>query len=226
MRGVTNTARRVPAGREMACNNYRTGTTTRSSATLGSSQVPEGVRLPSQVSASFSANRESLKRYRSGGTSPSSMVSGRGGRRAISPEYSSSDDHSQDVLLKRFRIHPFFMSSTRPFSTTTTAGSDPASSSGAKAARETIPKGTDGRYLHLAPGGDAFIGDQMFAAKHLSTDYLRSIKITDDPDADSDFEETVEAWCATAKMSVLQEIYDSGELPAGESHPNPFPTKE
>ena len=66
----------------------------------------------------------------------------------------------------------------------------------------------------------------MFAAKHLSTDYLRSFKITDDPDADSDFEETVEAWCATAKMSVLQEIYDSGELPAGESHPNPFPTKE
>ena len=98
---------------------------------------------------------------------------------------------------------------------TGTRSSDPASSSQAVDARKTIPKGTDGRYLHLAPSGDSFIGDQMFAAKHLSSDYLKSIKITDDPVPDASFEDAVEAWCSQASLAELQAIYDSGALPEG-----------
>ena len=70
-----------------------------------------------------------------------------------------------------------------------------------------------GRFLHLSPSGDVWIGDEMFAAKHLQTGYLRSIHIS--AKEDSELEERVEEWCNAAPLSQLQEMYDSGRLPDG-----------
>ena len=81
------------------------------------------------------------------------------------------------------------------------------------AVRATVPKGRDGRWLHVSPSGDSFIGDAMFAAKHLSSDYLRSIKLYSSG-INKDFEEDVEEWCSGASLADLQKMYDTGELPS------------
>ncbi len=70
-----------------------------------------------------------------------------------------------------------------------------------------------GRFLHLSPSGDVWIGDEMFAAKHLQTGYLRSIHIS--AKEDTLLEERVEEWCNSAPLSQLQDIYDTGRLPDG-----------
>ena len=84
-------------------------------------------------------------------------------------------------------------------------------SSKVASARESVPKGRSGRWLHVSPSGDCFIGDEMFAAKHLSSGYLRSIKLSDAHM--KEFEENVEEWYSQAPLKELQGIYDSGDIP-------------
>ena len=91
--------------------------------------------------------------------------------------------------------------------------SQESESSSLDAVRATVPKGRDGRWLHVSPSGDSFIGDTMFAAKHLSSDYLRSIKLYSSG-INKDFEEDVEEWCSGASLADLQKMYDTGELPS------------
>ena len=144
--------------------------------------------LKSEVISGRASSRENLQRYRSGAS-------------MIVRSFSSQHERNFNTRNRGTRSSSSHL--------------DPASSSQAVDARKTIPKGTDGRYLHLAPSGDSFVGDQMFAAKHLSSDYLKSIKITDDPVPDASFEDAVEAWCSQASLAELQAIYDSGALPEG-----------
>jgi hypothetical protein len=81
-----------------------------------------------------------------------------------------------------------------------------------------IGNGKDGRFLHISPAGDAWLGGEMFAAKHLATGYLQSIKLSDSDAADERFEEAVEEWCTAASNKTLQAMYDTSEIP--ESFPS------
>ena len=74
--------------------------------------------------------------------------------------------------------------------------------------------GTDkGRFLHISPSGDTWIGDEIFAAKHLQTGYLRSIHISVEEDVE--LEERIEVWCNGLSVAELQGIYDSGKVEDG-----------
>ena len=69
-------------------------------------------------------------------------------------------------------------------------------------------------YLHIAPDGDWWTGDEIFAAKHLQPDYVRSVKIP------SEFD--VEEWLELTfgeddemQTKAMQRIYDKQKLPHG-----------
>jgi hypothetical protein len=62
-------------------------------------------------------------------------------------------------------------------------------------------------FVHISPSGDFWLGEAIFAAKHLSSDYLRSIPLQSGSDADQ-----VERQMEKLTTSQLQAIYDSGDL--------------
>ena len=105
-----------------------------------------------------------------------------------------------------FNLRDFVSSSKEP----RTSCSDTASSSSTK------PKQ---HYLHLAPDGDYWTGREIFAAKHLQPDYVRSVPIPPREDFD------VEEWLDTTfgddekkQTEALQNIYDERKLPSGVGH--------
>ena len=74
-------------------------------------------------------------------------------------------------------------------------------------------------YLHLAPDGDYWTGSEIFAAKHLQPDYVRSVPIPPPKDFD------VEKWLDETfgddekkQTEALQKIYDERKLPSGVGH--------
>ncbi|ETV75470.1 hypothetical protein H257_10307 [Aphanomyces astaci] len=60
-------------------------------------------------------------------------------------------------------------------------------------------------FLHISPCGDWWTGSNMYAAKHLSSDYVKSIALPDGFD-----EVTLE----TLPNASLQRMYDTGVLDA------------
>jgi len=64
-----------------------------------------------------------------------------------------------------------------------------------------------GVFIHISPSGDAWVGPSMFAAKHLPSNYLRSIEISHDADI-----ARLEDRLSTLRYDELQKIYDSGDL--------------
>ncbi len=62
-------------------------------------------------------------------------------------------------------------------------------------------------FVHISPSGDFWLGEAIFAAKHLSSDYLRSIPLQPGSDADQ-----VEKQMQKLTISQLQAIYDSGQF--------------
>ena len=67
-------------------------------------------------------------------------------------------------------------------------------------------------HLHIAPDGDWWTGDEIFAAKHLQPDYVRSLQIS------SEFD--VEEWLESTfgdddekQTQAIQRIYDEQILP-------------
>ena len=100
-----------------------------------------------------------------------------------------------------------FVSSSKEPRTGGATRSDTTSSSSSK------PKQ---HYLHIAPDGDYWTGYEIFAAKHLQPDYVRSVPIPPPDDFD------VEKWLDTTfgddkkkQTEALQKIYDEGKLPSG-----------
>ena len=92
----------------------------------------------------------------------------------------------------------------------TSGGSKRKSTSG-DATTRTSPKSKQ-RYLHIAPDGDWWTGDEIFAAKHLQPDYVRSVQIP------SQFD--VEEWLELTfgdddekQTQAMQRIYDEQILP-------------
>uniref|UniRef100_A0A7S2A2B9 Uncharacterized protein n=1 Tax=Trieres chinensis TaxID=1514140 RepID=A0A7S2A2B9_TRICV len=72
----------------------------------------------------------------------------------------------------------------------------------------------DQLYLHIAPCGDCWTGREIFAAKHLQPDYVRSVPVPEgfDPDehlTTGDGEDDMET-----EIELLRRIYDEGKLPA------------
>ena len=103
-----------------------------------------------------------------------------------------------------------FVSSSKEPRTSGATCSDTASSSSSK------PKQ---HYLHLAPDGDYWTGSEIFAAKHLQPDYVRSVPIPPPEDFD------VEKWLDETfgddekkQTEALQNVYDERKLPSGVGH--------
>jgi len=65
-----------------------------------------------------------------------------------------------------------------------------------------------GFFIHISPSGDFWTGEGVFAAKHLSSNYLRSIPIPNKVDV-----YTIEQKLNELEPEKIQEIYDSGTLP-------------
>ena len=62
---------------------------------------------------------------------------------------------------------------------------------------------TEQQYLHIAPSGDFWCGSKIFAAKHLSSNYLKSFPLP------AGFnEETLE----DLPFKAFVEMYDAGKL--------------
>mmetsp|Transcript_39478 Transcript_39478/g.118506 ORF Transcript_39478/g.118506 Transcript_39478/m.118506 type:complete len:180 (-) Transcript_39478:1764-2303(-) len=64
-------------------------------------------------------------------------------------------------------------------------------------------------YLHIAPCGDHWTSPELFAAKHLQPDYVRSIPVPDNFDAEDAFfgEED------DGGEEVIRRAYDEGSIP-------------
>lgn len=83
-----------------------------------------------------------------------------------------------------------------------------STSDGAKA---ILPKH---HYLHIAPDGDWWTGDEIFAAKHLQPDYVRSVQIPSEFDVEEWLESTFGE--DDEKLTeAMQQIYDEQKLPHG-----------
>jgi len=67
-------------------------------------------------------------------------------------------------------------------------------------------------YLHIAPDGDWWIGSEIFAAKHLQPDYVRSFILHENVNIDNWLQNIGEE---TEQTKVLQKIYDDQKLPDG-----------
>jgi hypothetical protein len=83
----------------------------------------------------------------------------------------------------------------------------------------THPKavGRKSLYLHIGPSGDAWTGTEIFAAKHLQPDYVRSVLLPVAAcDSSHDVEESVlhELLQTIERDASLQrQIYDEGTIP-------------
>lgn len=62
-------------------------------------------------------------------------------------------------------------------------------------------------YLHVGPSGDCWTSTELYAAKHLQPDYVKSIPLPAHLEADG----LVESLEGNSKL--LQQIYDDGKLP-------------
>lgn len=60
-------------------------------------------------------------------------------------------------------------------------------------------------YLHISPCGDWWVAPEIFAAKHLSSGYLRAIRIPECLD---------QGVLERASLQTLHRMYDTGELDA------------
>ena len=75
-------------------------------------------------------------------------------------------------------------------------------------------------YLHVGPSGDCWIGDSIFAAKHLQPDYVKSVPLllhnvqteNDDEMQQQKIDKLLEALEDNPELAM--EIYDSGKIPA------------
>lgn len=65
------------------------------------------------------------------------------------------------------------------------------------------------QYLHIAPCGDFWVGDEVFAAKHLQPDYVKSIAIP--PNLHAELQEKLET-SDDDFDHVFKQVYDSGNL--------------
>ncbi len=64
-------------------------------------------------------------------------------------------------------------------------------------------------YLHVGPSGDCWIGESLFAAKHLQPDYVKSIKLPECRDGAAErLVETIER-----NPELGQVLYDTEQLP-------------
>ena len=65
----------------------------------------------------------------------------------------------------------------------------------------------DTLYLHISPSGDWWTGPEIFAAKHLQPDYVKSIPLPSNFDPEKYFGEDND------NIELLHQIYDEGALP-------------
>ena len=70
-----------------------------------------------------------------------------------------------------------------------------------------------GGFLHVAPDGDWWTGPELFAAKHLEPDYVRSIPINH-PHSIEDIEDWIESMDdEEEQQKILRNIYDTKVMP-------------
>jgi len=73
-------------------------------------------------------------------------------------------------------------------------------------------------YLHVSPDGDWWTGYELFAAKHLQPDYVKSVVLPDTwlADKDADYIEIYiqEMYDSDELEKLMREIYDTGSLPS------------
>ena len=78
-----------------------------------------------------------------------------------------------------------------------------------KAEQERTEK--DALYLHVAPDGDHWISGEIFAAKHLQPDYVKSIPIPNE--SEMNILKTIEDFENDDGFDVLmKDVYDTGDL--------------
>ena len=69
----------------------------------------------------------------------------------------------------------------------------------------------DALYLHVAPDGDHWISGEIFAAKHLQPDYVKSILIPNE--SEMNILKTIEDFDNDDGFDVLmKDVYDTGDL--------------
>mmetsp|Transcript_22087 Transcript_22087/g.50116 ORF Transcript_22087/g.50116 Transcript_22087/m.50116 type:complete len:121 (+) Transcript_22087:121-483(+) len=78
--------------------------------------------------------------------------------------------------------------------------------------KEGDEPGDDQHYFHIAPSGDWWTGPSIFAAKHLQSDYVKSIKVPADFDPELVLGD--DRADPSAGLKLLYKIYDDGELPS------------
>ena len=62
-------------------------------------------------------------------------------------------------------------------------------------------------FLHVGPSGDCWTGSNIFAAKHLQPDYVKSIPIPNNVCVDALMENIQD------DEKLMQQVYDEGKLP-------------
>ena len=85
-----------------------------------------------------------------------------------------------------------------------------SSSIGGRQPLHTGPK--DQLFLHVSPSGDCWTGQEIFAAKHLQPDYVRSIPVPDGFDPDEHLISGDDEG-GPEEIELLMKVYDDRALP-------------
>lgn len=65
------------------------------------------------------------------------------------------------------------------------------------------------KFIHISPSGDYWIAEKIYAAKHNTSGYIRSISLQNNIK-----EEIIEEKFSSLTLKEIYEIYDTGELPS------------
>ena len=125
------------------------------------------------------------------------------------------NEMSRISFRRHIRNSPFAMFNWRDFvSSVKEPRTGGATCSDTTSSSSTKPKQ---HYLHLAPDGDYWTGEAIFAAKHLQPDYVRSVSIPEGFDVEQWLDKTF-GDDEKKQTEALQNIYDEGKLPSGVGH--------
>lgn len=82
--------------------------------------------------------------------------------------------------------------------------------------QQTPTKNSMVLYLHVGPSGDCWIGESIFAAKHLQPDYVKSIPIPESLMVHKDHQNVIDLLVKcieTSNQAIQQKIYDDSAIP-------------
>lgn len=123
-------------------------------------------------------------------------------RRSLSSQYHIPSSSSK--MSRLFQVYSALYASSKVHDTSSNASISDCTDHQSESQQDVPTIAIPTEYLHLAPDGDWWVGSELYAAKHLPSNYVRSIALPKAP-----FDQAVLTNYTTEDFIHM---YDSGEL--------------